>query len=325
MYHVQVVGAGYAGSRIAACFREKKQKVWAVTRSGKRNAEFEALGILPVIADLTKPATLEKIPPAHFIVICPAPGEKKDEAAYSQIYLEGIRNYLAAIRQNPKPNLIVYLSSTGVYSDKKGEWIDEATPPEPDTEKGKILLEAEQQVLNSGYPAIVFRLAGIYGPGRNAIARSSLSSPNVFVGDQRVADSRLKSRGNDSATPDRWMNLIHVEDIAGAMPVIFNKGQAGSLYLGVDDEPVLQSEFERWLSASLREGRTPKANAFGALAGTGGSRLRRGKRCSNKRLKGLGYQFKYPTYREGYEAILKETRHPEAQPKDLRDSSLRSE
>ncbi|HLD49743.1 MAG TPA: SDR family oxidoreductase, partial [bacterium] len=301
MYHIQVVGAGYAGSRIAAHFREKKQKVWALTRSGKRNAEFEALGILPVIADLAKPATLERIPPAHFIVICPAPGEKKDEAAYRQIYLEGIGNYLAAIGKNPKPNLIVYLSSTGVYSDRKGEWVDETTPPEPDTEKGKILLEAEQQVLNSGYPAIVFRLAGIYGPERNRLIRPFISQ--------------------DEAS-DRWLNHIHVEDIAGAMPVIFNKGQAGSLYLGVDDEPVLQSEFARWLanknvilrpkaeeSREILRQKTPQDDRRRADYDKDLSAIK-GKRCSNKRLKELGYQFKYPTYKEGYEAILKETRHP---------------
>lgn len=290
MYHIQIVGAGYAGSRIAAYFREKKQKVWALTRSGKHNAEFEVLGITPVVADLTKPETLEKIPAAHFIVICPAPGEKKDEEAYREIYLKGIGHYLAAIRKNPKPNLIVYLSSTGVYRDRQGEWVDETTPPEPDTEKGKILLEAEDQVLNSGFPAVVFRLAGIYGPQRNAVARAGAPS-----------HSRMTS---SDTSGDRWMNHIHVEDIAGAMPVIFNKGEAGNIYLGVDDEPVLQSVFYEWLATSLRGGQMPEANASGTLAGTGSSRLRRGKRCSNKKLKTLGYKFQYPTFREGYSPAL---------------------
>ena len=302
MYHIQVVGAGYAGSRIAAHFREKKQKVWALTHSGKRNAEFEALGITPIIADLTKPDTLEGILPAHFIVICPAPGEKKDEEAYRKIYLEGIGNYLAAIRKNPKPNLIVYLSSTGVYSDKKGEWVDETTPPEPDTEKGRILLEAEAQVLNSGFPSVIFRLAGIYGPGRNRLSRPSVARDD---------------------SPDRWLNHIHVDDIAGAMPVIFNKGQAGSLYLGVDGEPILQSEFNQWLAdknvilrakpeessrrSFARSFCSPRRGSLRMTSEEPGRTRPLGKRCSNAKLKALGYQFKYPAYREGYEAIIKET------------------
>ena len=287
MYHIQIAGAGYTGSRIAAYFRSKNQKIWALTRSGNRNSEFETLGITPVIADLTKPETLEKIPPAHFIVICPAPGEKKDETAYREIYLKGIGNYLAAIRKNPKPNLIVYLSSTGVYSDRKGEWVDETTPPEPDAEKGRILLEAEEQVLNSGFPAVVFRLAGIYGPGRNRLAHHpQRTEKGTGRKPLPVPFSALDDTG------DRWMNLIHVEDIVGAMPVIFNKGEAGKVYLGVDDEPVLESEFCKWLGHFKMDSRF-----------RGNDKTVKGKRCLNQRLKALGYSFKYPTFREGYAAI----------------------
>ena len=116
------------------------------------------------------------------------------------------------------------------------------------------------------------------------------------------------------------MNLMHVDDIAAALPVIFNKAEPGKVYLGVDDEPFLQSEFYRWLAASLpqrgypdpikkklwkrlRGGRRPTEIAS-APAGPRNDRVIKGKRCSNRRLKELGYAFKYPTFREGYAEIL---------------------
>ena len=277
MYHIQIVGAGYTGSRIAAYFRTKKQKVWGLVRSGQSRAVLEKAGIVPVIADLARPESLKTIPPAHFIVISPAPSEgERGEAGYRRLYLEGIGNYLEAVRAHPRPNLLVYLSSTSVYGERGGEWVDEDTPPAPDTEKGKILLAAEEQVLSSGFPAIVFRLGGIYGPGRNGI--------------ERLRRGEINSDG-----ADKYLNHIHVEDIAGAMPVLFNRGEAGKIYLGVDDEPVKRSEMIRWLCGKL--GIPEPAAVFS-------SKEIKGRRLSNKRLKSLGYAFKFPSYREGYEDIL---------------------
>ena len=278
MYHIQIVGAGYTGLALARFFRSKKQKVWALSRSSKHHAEFQSLEITPITADLNRAETLSKIPPAHFIVLCPAPDERSD-AAYRSVYLEGISNYLQAIRKNPRPNLIVYLSSTAVYGERGGAWVDETTPLRPETEKQKILIEAETQVLESGYPAAVFRLGGIYGPGRNSLAKL----------EEKCAQ-----------TPDAYTNMIHVDDIAGAMPVLFNKGQEGNVYLGVDDEPVKRSEFHAWLTSKL--GKTP-LQTFSSQAG--------GKRCRNTKLKSLDYKFQYPTFREGYLDLIDQAKRKE--------------
>ena len=273
MYHIQIVGAGYVGSAIAAYFRSKQQKVWTVNRSEKRKQAFVQMGATPVIADLNKPETLSAIPPAHFIVLCPAPDERSEDA-YIDTYLVGIANYLKAIEKNPRPHLIVYLSSTGVYGHDCGSWVDESTPPEPKSEKGKILLRAEEQILNSGYASIVFRLSGIYGPGRHVAKRF---------------EARCGKLEKDS-----WANMIHLDDIVQAMPKIFNDGKAGNVYLGVDDTPVKRSEFCSWLGTQLGEKR--EALQFSSEPG--------GKRCSNKRLKELGVEFKYPSFQEGYKEIL---------------------
>ena len=273
MYHIQIVGAGYTGLHLVRYFREKKQKVWAITRTLENSAAIKECGATSLIIDLTRPENFTSIPPAHFIVIALAPPERT-EAAYRKTYLEAAANYLAAIRKNPAPNLIVYLSSTGVYGNKNGGETDENTAPRPDSEKGKILLEAEEQILHSGFPAVIFRLGGIYGPGRSDIKRY---------------ESQCETLEEDS-----YVNRIHVEDIAAAMPVLFNKAEAGSIYLGVDDQPVLKSEFCKWLGE--RTGKPVKIE---------GKKLPvSGKRCSNKKLKTLGYKFKYPTYREGYGELI---------------------
>ncbi len=130
MYTIQVVGAGYVGMRIARFFALKKQKVFALTRSAAKVEVMKKDGIQPIVADLTRPETLNAVPPAHFIVICPAPDETSEQA-YEAVYLRGIQNYLNAIRANPKPFLIVYLSSTGVWRDQTGEVFDETVEPLP--------------------------------------------------------------------------------------------------------------------------------------------------------------------------------------------------
>ncbi len=274
MYHILVAGAGYTGGAVARFFAGKKQKVYALARSPEKAARFAGQGIVPLVMDLTKPETLETLPPAHFVVVAAAPDERT-EAAYRQVYLEGVKNLLDALKKNPKPFLIVYLSSTGVWPDQGGAWIDEMVPAAPDTERGRILLKAEEQVLCSGYPAVVLRLAGIYGPGRSRLA------------------ALQKMQASPPEDP-RWMNLIHVEDIARAMPVIFNKAEAGSIIAAADDEPVLSPVFYAWLAEAA--GRSVCAQ-FTAKPPSG-------KRIQNARLKALDFSFQYPTFREGYRGLI---------------------
>ncbi|HCM41799.1 MAG TPA: hypothetical protein DIS66_00590 [Candidatus Omnitrophica bacterium] len=278
MYTIQIVGAGYTGARIARFFKEKKQKVFALTRSAEKAGAFQAEGIEPIIADLTRPETLSKIPPAHFIVICPAPdpvSSAATEKSYEDIYLKGIGNYLEAIRKNPKPFLIVYLSSTGVWQDQSGDKFDESVAPQPISEKAKILVRAEQQILSSGFSSAVLRLSGIYGPGRNRL--------------------RAFREGSWPSAQDRWMNVIHVDDIAAALPIFFKNAKEGQVYLGTDDEPFRVSDLTRWLAQKTG---VSKEFSFECQAG--------GRRLSNQKLKSLGIELKYPSFREGYSQILEE-------------------
>lgn len=274
MYRILVVGAGYTGSRIALYFREKKQKVWALTRTGKRNPEFEAAGIETVTADLTRPETLTDLPAVNFIVLCPAPDEGTEEN-YRKIYLEGISHFLNALKKNPAPSFILYISSTSVWRPRGGEWVDENTLPDPETEKGRTLAQAEKNVLESGFPSAIFRLSGIYGPGRNRL--------------------KFLESGKMLQEENSYMNMIHVEDIVRAVPVLFKSALAGHVYTGVDDRPVLRSEFYKELGEL-----TGRKIEFNFKDGA------EGKRCRNAKLKSLKFELKYPTFREGYESFLKE-------------------
>lgn len=277
MHTLLVVGTGYLGTAIARYFTAQKQKVYALTRSVEKAEMLKREGITPVMADLTKPSTLRDLPQAHFVVVSAAPDER-DEENYRAIYLEGIRNFLEAFKEASRPFFMIYISSTSVYGDRRGAWVSEADEPSPDTPLSRILYDAEKQFLEAGYPSAVFRVAGIYGPGRNRLQKIRLR--------EHTADSK-----------ESYLNLIHRDDIVRAVPVLFKSAAEKSVYLGCDDEPVRPQDYYGWLYTklgiplSVRE--IPEEKV-------------RGKRCKNLKLKSLGFQFQYPTFREGYEALMKQ-------------------
>lgn len=275
MYRILIVGAGYAGSAVAQYFCRQKQRVWALVQTPEKQAALEAMGALPVLADLTKPETLEGIPPAHFVLLSAAPRERST-AAYEAIYLKGIENCLRRIRNQLHPLLILYLSSTSVYGDRQGAWVDEDSVLKPDSDRARILVEAERQVLGCGMPSAILRLGGIYGPGRNRVAT--------------VQNSDWKPPAEDA-----YMNVIHVEDIVQAVALLFKKAEAGSVYLGCDGQSPKRSEFYAWLCKQLGKSWRPSFDRQAGLSG---------KRCRNDRLCALGQSFRYPSFREGYGVLL---------------------
>lgn len=274
MYHILIVGAGYIGEAAARFFAARGQKVHALMRNAERAEALRASGIHAFTADLQDPSTLHSLPDANFIVLAAAPDERSSEA-YRGLYLNGNRNFLEAYRRRLPPSLLVYLSSTGVWGRSASGWIDEDSPVEPDHERSRILFEAEKQIFESGYPSVVFRLSGIYGPGRNRI--------------RNVLDGDFPDRNEDV-----YLNMIHRDDIVEALPVLFNRAEIGRVYLGVDDLPVARSALYAWLCGEL--GRP----VFACREGVSLS----GKRCRNRRLKQLGFSLRFPDFRAGYRGIL---------------------
>jgi nucleoside-diphosphate-sugar epimerase len=178
-----------------------------------------------------------------------------------------------------------------VYGDHDGDWVDEETPLDPRTEKTEILAEAEriarQRPARYGADGTVARFAGLYGPDRYRLER--------YV---------------EGPVTDGYLNMVHRDDAAGAVRFLLTADLArDDVVLVVDDEPVRKWTFADWLAAECGRPAPPKRTVEerlddDSLSAAARRRLRTSKRCSNDKLRSLGYEFTYPTFREGYRAAI---------------------
>jgi nucleoside-diphosphate-sugar epimerase len=270
------------GCALAERLAAEGHTVWGLRRS----PGGLPVGVQPLVADLADPSTLAGLPPAlDHVVYAAAPGGGSEER-YRTIYVDGIRNVLAALEsQGQQPRRVLLTSTTGVYGQRAGEWVDEESPAEPDTYTGLQPLHGEQLLLGGPFPATVLRLGGIYGPGRTRL----------------IEEVRA---GRAACVPGLWSNRIHRDDCAGALRHLMLLERAGPLYLGVDREPVELCEIQRWLAARLGVAAPAVNEGADPSTSTPGRRRRSNKRCSSGRLAGSGYRFLFPTFREGYASLL---------------------
>jgi nucleoside-diphosphate-sugar epimerase len=197
----------------------------------------------------------------------------------------------ALIARNASPRWIGYLSTTGVYGDRGGGWVDETTPPAPTSERGRRRLAAENAWLDlhreHRLPVHIFRLAGIYGPGRNQLV-SLLTGKAARV----VKSGQVFSR-------------IHVEDVAGVIEASMARPHAGRSYNVCDDEPAPPQDVLSFAAELLGLVPLPEIPFEEAgLTGLSKSFYEESKRVSNRRIKEeLGYRLSYPSFREGLRAL----------------------
>jgi len=274
-----VAGCGDVGGRLATQMLAVGWRTYGLRRTV---AELPA-GVLPVAGDLQQPICPPQWPqePLDYLVYCAA-ATNHDEAGYRAAYVDGLRNVLAWLAQHGQtPKRLLFVSSSGVYVQQGGEWIDETSAAEATGYSGRIMLEAEQLALNSGIAASVIRLTGIYGPGREWLLTQ------VRQGYRVVSE------------PPLYGNRIHADDAAGLLAFLLQADARGvaldDCYIGVDDQPAALHEVVAWLREQL-----------GVSHWSEQSTVRRSgsKRCSNARARALGWQPQYPSYREGYAAIL---------------------
>ena len=243
----------------------------------------ETGGIRPLSGDITRREDLARLPGGYDWVVNSVSSAGGSPEDYRSLYAQGMRNLLDWLAPHP-PARFVYTSSTSVYGQNDGSVVDESAPTEPLEEKARILVETEAIVLDAaqseGFPGMIARLAGIYGPGRGYWFKQ------VMTGQARIERDAL-----------RFLNMVHRDDVVGAVIAILERGRPGQVYNVVDDEPVTQGGFVEWLSKALgRPGPVP-------AAGNPRDRAPANKRISNRKLKTeLGYTFKYPTFRQGYDA-----------------------
>ena len=285
---VLIIGPGYVGLELGRQLVGLGHEVFGLRRSGDRSGELRAAGIKALMGDITEPATLADLPKQYDWAVNCVSSSHGGADDYRRVYWQGARNLIAWLRESP-PTKLVYTSSTGVYGQNDGSWVDETSATEPAAETSRVLVEAENVFLGAarahGFPAVVLRVAGIYGPGRSWYLHQFLAG-----------EARLEGEGT------RHLNMIHREDVAGCMVAALERGKSGEVYNAVDDEPVTQREFFLWLAERLGRELPPAAPASVAL------NRKRGvsdKRLSNRKLKAaLGYTFRFPTFREGYADLL---------------------
>ena len=276
MAHVLIAGAGYVGLELAGILREAGHRVTGL----RRTPPVAGHGIAWVAADVTRPETLAALPDDLDAVVSLLAPAGRGETAYREIFATGTANLLAALPDQTLPFLFV--SSTGVYGQDRGEWVDEDTPPAPATGTGRVLLAAEDQVLAERPGATVVRFSGIYGPGRTWLA------------------DRVRSGHPVQSVPPSFTNRIHRDDCARVLAYLLTLRLAGqdlpSRILASDDDPAPLADVAAWIAELLGCSRPPEAPRDPEAA--------LNKRCRNDRLKGLGYTFLFPSYREGYEDML---------------------
>jgi len=279
---ILIAGYGYIGAALGKKLAASGAEVWGLRRNPGALNLMALEGVKLIQADLLSTPSLDDLPAVDAIIFCQAPSRETDN--YMNTYSQATQNLIAAYGSRP-PQKIIFISSTSVYSTQDGSVVDETTEPDaalyasPEARmSAKALLAAERAVLSSGIPSVVFRLTGIYGPGRHRL--------------RALREGKMKPSFTDTYT-----NRIHREDIVSGIILLLEKGVPGEIYIGVDDAPTTQKEFYSWLCEKLRL--KPKADAPGETRMHVSNR-----RFSNAKIKALGLRLKYRTYREGYGELL---------------------
>jgi nucleoside-diphosphate-sugar epimerase len=288
---VAILGCGYVGLALGSRLANDGHDVVGVRRSDEGLAAIEDAGFRAVRGDVTDAASLEAVPDVEWLVFAVSPTTRDVETTRA-VHVGGLETVIEAFagRESP-PDRIVYTSTTGVYGDHDGAWVDESTTIDPSTEKLSVYAEAERISLEhapaAGIDATVVRFAGLYGPERWGFDRY-LEGP--------VADG--------------YVNLVHRDDAAGAIAYLLEGDLArGEVVNVADDEPVSKWDLAEWL-ADTREVAVPELVtveeylAATELPSGARRRIESDKRVSNDRLRELGYELTYPTFRDGYREAL---------------------
>jgi nucleoside-diphosphate-sugar epimerase len=282
--HVLVAGAGWLGIEVVRALVARGESVTAVRRGESGRAALVAAGAWPVIADLARGESVEALPLGlDAIVSCVAASGEGPEA-YRTAYVDANRTLLAYAQRHPL-RAFVYTGSTGVFGRSDGGDVEETTPPEPASEGGRILLEAERLVLSAAahkVRASVVRLSGLYGPGRAGIV-------------ERVNSGRLALGPGD----DAWMNFCHRDDAVAAVLAALDHGRRAAIYHATDAFPTRRRDVVAWIAARL--GIAPPHAPAGAAAPARGAH-RRVLGVATRRE--LGLTLLYPSFREGLEPFI---------------------
>lgn len=279
MTKLLIAGYGDIGGRLASILDRDHYQVFGLKRNPTSSDEG---GTLFIKADLTQPDDLERLD-CDFdqVLYLPTPGGR-DAEAYRAVFDTALNNLIQRFKAGGRMPQWFFISSTGVYGQTGGEWVDEESDAQPNSETGKIIRKAEQTLLEHDPSAVVVRFSGIYGLGRERLLQ--MASRQAVI----------------QADPPYYTNRIHQDDCAAVLAFLLKKHVEGerldNVYLASDDHPAPMWEVISWLARQM--------NSQPPIAKPVDNAPDQNKRCRNARLKALGFRFKYPTYREGYGEML---------------------
>lgn len=275
-----IVGCGDLGLRLAG----RVPASWRVTGLRRHPGGLSsAAGQGPVVeglaVDYTRPgslAVLEDLAPDYLVATLKPAG--RDGAGYRRGFLDAMQGLLEGLGSH-RPRAVLMVSSTRVYAEHSGHWVDEGSELSLDDPAARAIIDAEQALLDSGHRAAVLRCAGIYGSPQGRLL------------------SRIAAGEICAPQPLHYSNRIHRDDVAGFMGYLLRGVERGGelrpAYNVVDDCPAPQHDVEQWLAAAL-----------GVAASADRQSSPRHKRCGNRALAESGYRLVYPDYRSGYQAVL---------------------
>lgn len=280
---VLVAGCGWLGTAVARALVARGDRVTGIRRDPARAAALAPLGVAPLALDLTAPGAADRLPAVDAVVACQSAGADTAEA-YRAAYVTATAALLDGARRCGA-RAFVYTGSTGVFGQRDGADVDEATPPAPASPTAEVLVEAERQVLGlhggSAHPGQVLRLSGLYGPGRAGTI-------------DRVRRGALALGPGD----DAFMNFCHLEDAVAFVLAALDRGQAGATWHGSDAAPPRRREVVAWIAQRL--GIAPPRLPEGAAAAPGPNR----RILSERTREALRVTLRYPSFREGFEGLL---------------------
>ena len=273
---ILIAGCGDIGSRLGQILAQNNHDVWAL----RRHTDLLPPEFHPIGSDLSKPIAAELLPKNLSAVYFTAAATERSDANYKQTYVNGVTHLISALRNQPQIRRFIFISSTSVYGEQDGHWVDEQAPTHPSHFTGKRMLEAENQVHLSPWESCCVRFGGIYGPGRSRLLE------RAYCGQAKLKDTQ---------SAPYYTNRIHQDDCAGILAHLLDTPVLPPLVNGVDDTPAPYNTVMQWLANELGTTLTTESGSSSKSAN---------KRCNNDKLKELGYSLLFPSFQDGYRPMI---------------------
>ena len=278
-----IFGFGYTAKFMCQKFSKKNWEVFCTTRFKEKAKEIKSLNATPIFFDDEE--KIESVLSKNSYILSTAPPENSKDPV--------VENYGHLLKKNSeRVKWAGYLSTTSVYGDKKGEWVTEDTELEPNLERSISRVAAENSWIKLGenllIKTVIFRLAGIYGPGRSLVDRL-MKDEDVYIVDK----------------PAHLFNRIHVDDIVGAIEMAISSKSEAKIFNLSDDLPAKQLDVAKF-AANLLKRKSPQTVSLESdlVSEMAKSFYKEEKKVSNTRLKDeLGYKLTFPSFKEGLSAI----------------------